>query len=294
MPSSWNPMRYRIRPHESFQSQKQRLVNILVFAAGIGSTIAGYKNNSVPVTVLGVVGAVGSLISSGFSEFKSAPEDVEAQTVSTRRHSVGVPEIELSSSTTQSRRETVADPDALKVDEPSLGEAPEVIAADCEQWEEQRDDITTAMMRRRTHAHQRSSKDEASMSGSPTPVTQTVSRRRNSVGIPQIELSSSLTQSRQETVADLGALNVYQPSFGEGPEVTVTDREQREEQREYGITASRSSRERRFYYTVIGSVAYPDAAQAFSGTGPYRVRYSFRHKPYSRKGNSLAEHSYLF
>ncbi|KAE9399874.1 hypothetical protein BT96DRAFT_919789 [Gymnopus androsaceus JB14] len=40
----------------------------------------------------------------------------------------------------------MADPDVLSVHEPSLGEGPEVTAADREQWEELREDDTTTVM----------------------------------------------------------------------------------------------------------------------------------------------------
>ncbi|KAH7881569.1 uncharacterized protein C8R40DRAFT_1164980 [Lentinula edodes] len=63
--SNWHRWLSIRHMHFSFKGSSPRwLLNLVIFALGIASTIAGYKNNTVPVTVIGAIAALGSLISS--------------------------------------------------------------------------------------------------------------------------------------------------------------------------------------------------------------------------------------
>ncbi|KAJ3792741.1 hypothetical protein GGU11DRAFT_812364 [Lentinula aff. detonsa] len=46
-----------------YRPRSRWVLNLLIFVLGIGSTIAGYKNNTIPVTVVGSIATLGSFIS---------------------------------------------------------------------------------------------------------------------------------------------------------------------------------------------------------------------------------------
>ncbi|KAJ3863352.1 hypothetical protein EV359DRAFT_82452 [Lentinula novae-zelandiae] len=63
--SNWHRWLSMKHMHFRFKGSSPRwLLNLVIFALGIDSTIAGYKNNTVSVTVIGAIAALGSLISS--------------------------------------------------------------------------------------------------------------------------------------------------------------------------------------------------------------------------------------
>ncbi|KIK65932.1 hypothetical protein GYMLUDRAFT_239609 [Collybiopsis luxurians FD-317 M1] len=71
----WKSARYFLRKY-----RRQWILNIAVFIIGIASTVAGYRNNSVSVTVLGALATLGSLISSTLPSL-TISSDLEAQTL---------------------------------------------------------------------------------------------------------------------------------------------------------------------------------------------------------------------
>lgn len=61
--SNWHRWLCIRHMHFSFKRSSPRwLLNLVIFALGIASTIAGYKSNTVPVTVIGAIAALGSLM----------------------------------------------------------------------------------------------------------------------------------------------------------------------------------------------------------------------------------------
>ncbi|KAJ3979917.1 hypothetical protein F5890DRAFT_816690 [Lentinula detonsa] len=68
-----------------YRPRSRWVLNLLISVLGIGSTIAGYKNNTIPVTVVGAIAILGSFISfiltqsPGANRRRNSDADVETQ-----------------------------------------------------------------------------------------------------------------------------------------------------------------------------------------------------------------------